>query len=157
MLMSESIYGQLPVPPALVYLLHQLREHGIGYHLYGAVPDADMVFVDIDRRVAENLGGRDMPGRWSLCSPHYLSQRALEQGRQDPIPDAGILPEAVVIAFGGQEAESLDHFKAMCEQIRFLRQLSPSRLVYHSQKPPEPMEIHELMQVLKASSKGEDT
>lgn len=154
--MSDPTFGHLPVPPALVYLLHQLREHGIPYHLYGEIPEADMVFVDIDRRVADHLDDGQMPGQWSLCSPHFLSQRALEQGRSDPIRDKQIMPEAVVIAFGGKEAENLHHFKALCDQIRFLRQLSPSRLVYHSRQPPEPMEIHELMQVLKASSSAGD-
>ena len=154
--MSDPIFGHLPVPPALVYLLHQLREHGIKYHLYGEIPDADMVFVDLDRRIAEGLRGQDMPDNWSMCSPHFLSQRALEQGRSDPINDEDIVPEAVVIAFGGREAENLEYFKALCDQIRFLRQQSPSRLVYHSRQPPEPMEIHELMQVLEASSTGGD-
>lgn len=150
--MNELTFGGLPCPPALVYLLHQLREHGIGYRLYGEVPDTDMVFVDIDRRVAKNLKNSQMPDNWSMISPHYLSQRALEQGRRDPISDSNIIPEAIVIAFGGKEAESFEYFQALCEQVRFLRQMSPSRLIYHSRQPPEPMEIHDLIKLLQASS-----
>ncbi len=142
----------LPVPPALVYLLHQFKEHGIHYELYGEIVDAEMVFVDIDRSVARHLEAIDMPGDWSLISPHYLSHRALASGHGDAIGSTDNPPEAVVIAFGGEEAKNREFFDALCEQVKYLRQQCPSRLVYHNTNPPSPMEIHELIALLKAGS-----
>jgi len=154
--MTNRIFSALPVPPALVYLLHQLRENGIAYRLYGEIPGTDMVFVDIDRDIAGQLKPDVMPDDWSIISPHFLSQRALEQGESDPIAVGDVVPEAVVIAYGGREAEKFDHFQALCEQVRFLRHQSPSRLVYHSLQPPEPIEIHHLIQLLKSQTHARD-
>ncbi len=151
--MNRSMESLLPVPPALVYLLHQLRENGIGYRLYGEVPDTEMVFVDLDRDIASNMKPEDMPERWSMINPHFLSTRALQEDGKDHISDESIVPEAVVISFGGQEAEDFQNFQALCEQVRYLRQQSPSRLVYHSKEPPEPMEIHALISLIKADDK----
>lgn len=148
--MNNPFESALPVPPALVYLLHQLREHGIGYRMYGEVPDAEMVFVDLDREVAANITDDEMPNRWSMISPHFLAHRGLESDGKDPISDKSVVPEAVVISFGGREAEKFENFQALCEQVRYLRQQSPSRLVYHSKEPPEPMEIHDLIALIKA-------
>jgi hypothetical protein len=147
--MKNPLENLLPVPPALVYLLHQLRENGIGYRLFGEVPDAEMVFVDLDRNIATNLKPEAMPERWSMISPHFLAHRALESDGKDFITDKSIVPEAVVISFGGREAEDIQNFQALCEQVRYLRQQSPSRLVYHSKEPPEPMEIHALIELIK--------
>lgn len=150
--MTNQLFSGLPVPPALVYLLHQLKAHGIQYQLYGEVPNCDMVFVDIDRTVARGLDSSMMPKDWSMISPHFLSQRALEKGEDDPIVDADYVPEAIVIAYGGKEAEELEHFQALCEQVRFLRHQTPSRLIYHNSQPPEPMEIQELISMLKKNT-----
>ena len=147
--MKNPLEALLPVPPALVYLLHQLRENGIHYRLYGEVPDAEMVFVDLDRDVAENLSADDMPAHWSMISPHFLAHRGLESDGRDPIADDSVGPEAVVISYGGKEAEDMQNFQALCEQVRYLRQQTPSRLVYRSKEPPEPMEIHALIQRIK--------
>jgi len=154
--MNEQLFSALPVPPALVYLLHQLKEHDLQYRLYGEIPDTEMVFVDIDRDIADHLDSEQMPDNWSMICPHFLSQRALEKGHVDPISDDDFVPEAVVIAFGGREAEEFDHFQALCEQVRYLRQQSPSRLVYHSKKPPEPMEIQELIKMLKVATSARE-
>ncbi len=148
--MNRSLFSNLPIPPALVYLLHQLREHGIDYSLYGEVPNSDMVFVDIDRAVAKSLTQTGMPVDWEIINPHFLSQRALEVGEPDPISNDEVEPEAVVIAFGGHEAKTSENFQALCEQVQFLRTHPPSRLVYRSSTPPEPMEIQALIQMLKA-------
>ncbi|WP_320823049.1 hypothetical protein [Reinekea sp.] len=149
-------FSTMPVPPALVYLLHQLRLHQIKYRLYGEVADTGMVFVDLDHEVADQLDTDRMPASWSLICPHFLSQRALVDGQADPISDRNRIPEAIVIAFGGREAERLEHFQALCEQVRYLRQLSPSRLVYHNDHPPEPVEIHEIISHLKLASQARD-
>jgi hypothetical protein len=154
--MTDRIFSALPVPPALVYLLHQLREHQIAYRLYGEIPDTEMVFVDLEREIAANISNRDLPNDWSVVTPHFLSQRALEKGLNDPIADEDVVPEAVVIAYGGREAEKFDHFQALCEQVRYLRSQSPSRLVYHSKQPPEPMEIHQLIEKLKVTTRSRD-
>jgi hypothetical protein len=147
--MKNPLEALLPVPPALVYLLHQLRENGIGYRLYGEVPDTEMVFVDLDRDIAANLMDEDMPDRWSMISPHFLAHRGLETEGKDLIADKTVVPEAIVISFGGREAENFQNFQALCEQVRYLRQQTPSRLVYHSKEPPEPMEIHNLIELIK--------
>jgi hypothetical protein len=154
--MNDRLFSALPVPPALVYLLHQLREHNIAYRMYGEVPDSDMVYVDIERDVAQNVDQNTMPDDWSMITPHFLSQRALKEGKLDPISDGDFVPEAVVIAYGGREAEKFDHFQALCEQVRFLRSQSPSRLVYNSNEPPEPMEIHELIEMLKVATSARE-
>ncbi|MDX1474181.1 MAG: hypothetical protein R3309_08420 [Reinekea sp.] len=154
--MKEPLLTALPVPPALVYLLHQLRANDIKYLLYGEIPGTDMVFVDIDRQVAGQLQTDRMPDDWSVISSHFLSQRALERGESDPIIAEDFVPEAVVIAYGGREAEQLDNFQALCEQVRYLRQQSPSRLVYHNRQPPEPMEIHHLIEILKVATRAQD-
>jgi hypothetical protein len=147
--MKQNRFLNLPVPSALVYLLHQLKENDIGYLMYGEIPDAKMVFVDIEYQVATDLDLDDFTENWSLVCPHFISQRALVDGKTDPISNEDYIPEAVVIAYGGQEAESFEQFQALCEQVRYLRQKSPSRLVYHSDQPPDPMEIHQLIQKLK--------
>jgi hypothetical protein len=113
-----------------------------------------MVFVDIERSVAANVSSSDLPDDWSVVTPHFLSQRALEKGENDPITDGDFVPEAVVIAYGGREAEQFEHFQALCEQVRYLRSQSPSRLVYHSSQPPEPLEIHELIKKLKVTTQS---
>lgn len=154
--MDHPLFKALPVPPALVYLLHQLKEHGIVYRMYGEIPGTDMVFVDIERDAAENLSTDEMPDDWSVITPHFIAQRALEQGEADPISDADTVPEAVVIAYGGKEAEQLENFQALCEQVRYLRSQSPSRLVYHNTQPPEPMEIHHLIEKLKQSTRSRE-
>lgn len=155
--MDRNPFANLPVPPALVYLLHQLRENDIGYLMFGEVTDARMVFVDIDYEVASHLSSDDFSENWSLVSPHFISERALREGETDPIVDTDQLPEATVIAYGQQEAASPEKFQALCEQVRYLRSKSPSRLVYHSDKPPDPMEILHLIQKIKStlnSTKG---
>lgn len=149
--MALHPFSGLPVPPALVYLLHQLREHKIGYQLYGEIPDTDMSFVDIERKMARGLNGAPLPEHWSIVSPHFMAHRALEQGQVDPITDPNQSPEAVVFAFGGREAQDRANFRALVDQVRFLRQQTPSRLIYHSRQPPEPMEIQALIARLKAS------
>jgi len=148
--MNKNLLDLLPVPPALVYLLHQLKQHDIEYAMFGEVEQANMVFVDIDRNIAQQLRNDHMPSEWSLITPHFLSQRALAQGKTDPIADGDHMAEAVVIAFGEREAEGFENFKALCEQVRYLKQHCPSRLVYHSNKPPEPLEIHALIDLLKS-------
>ncbi|TCS43810.1 hypothetical protein [Reinekea marinisedimentorum] len=150
--MSDCFGGAFPVHPALVYLLHQLKVNGIGYQLYGPIPNTDMVFVDLERRFASNLNADDIPEHWSIISPHYLSHRALINGDDDPIHESDADPEAVVLAYGGPEAECADNFRALCEQVSYLRQYCPSRLVYSNSRPPEPMEIQELILKLKAMS-----
>jgi hypothetical protein len=152
--MMTNPFLTMPVPPSLVYLLHQLRLHHIEYRLYGVVADTGMVFVDLDHEVAEQIDTERLPPSWSLICPHFLSQRALLEGQVDPISDPDRIPEAIVIAFGGREAEQLAHFQALCDQVRYLRQLSPSRLVYHNDHPPEPVEIHEMISHLKLASKA---
>jgi len=154
--MMTNPFSTMPVPPSLVYLLHQLRVHHIGYRLYGEVGDTGMVFVDLDQAVTDQIDIGLMPASWSLICPHFLSQRAMVKGQSDPISDSDHIPEAIVIAFGGREAEKLEHFQALCEQVRYLRQSSPSRLVYHNDHPPEPLEIHELITHLKLASKARE-
>jgi hypothetical protein len=154
--MRDLLKTSLPVPPALVYFLHQLREHGIAYRLYGEVPGTDMVFVDIDRDAIEGLQTDDVPSDWSLVSPHFIAQRALEKGEDDPITGEN-MPEAVVIAYGGKEAEQFEHFQSLCEQIRYLRHQSPSRLIYHSKQPPEPLQIQAIIELLKTTTRSRDT
>jgi hypothetical protein len=154
--MMINPFSTMPVPPGLVYLLHQLRLHQIEYWLYGEVADSGMVFVDLNHELAEQIDMNRMPASWSLICPHFLSQRALVEGQGDPISDLDRIPESIVIAFGGREAERLEHFQALCEQVRYLRQLSPSRLVYHNDYPPDPVEIHEIITHLKLASKARD-
>lgn len=143
---------ELPVPPALVYLLHQLKHHGIGYQMYGAIPGTEMSYVDLDRSVAAKIPIENIPRDWSIVCPHYIAHRALQAGKPDPIADPDVVPEAIVIAYGGKEAESFEHFQALCEQVRYLRQQTPSRLVYHNDKPPDPMEIHEIIRLINQES-----
>ena len=152
--MNDLPLSALPIPPALVYLLHQLRANDIVYLLYGEIPGTDMVFVDLDRNVAGKHKADALSEDWSIITPHFLAQRALERGDVDPISDRDVIPEAVVIAYGGREAEQFDHFQALCEQVRYLRHQSPSRLVYHNLQPPEPMEIHKLIEQIKASTRA---
>ncbi|MBU2864456.1 hypothetical protein QWZ13_01770 [Reinekea marina] len=149
--MKPNPFANLPVPPALVYLLHQLDAHGIGYLMYGEVSDAQMVFVDIEYQVASSLHAEDFGGQWSLVSPHFIAERALQEGAQDPISNETQMPEAAVIAYGGQEAATPEQFQALCEQVRYLRHKSPSRLVYHSNQPPNPMDIQQLIAKIKKS------
>lgn len=149
--MDKNPFANLPVPPALVYLLHQLRANDIGYLMYGEVSDAKMVFVDIEYPVASHLNADDFSESWSLVSPHFISARALQEGEADPINNADHMPEAAVIAYGGQEAATPEQFAALCEQVRYLRSKSPSRLVYHSDQPPDPMDIQQLIQKIKAT------
>jgi hypothetical protein len=149
--MSDGLSSILPVPPALVYLLHQLKVNGIGYLLYGQIPDTDMVFVDLARDYACNLNANNMPEHWSVVSPHYLTNRALKDGQEDPIQKRDSKPEAIVLAYGEKEARQTNHFRALCEQVSFLRQHGPSRLVYHNAQPPQPVEIHQLIAMLKAN------
>lgn len=151
LVMSEEVSGIVPTPPALVYLLHQLRENSIGYLLYGQIPGTDLVFVDLDRKFASNLrDAAEMPDHWSVIAPHYISHRALIRGEQDPIHGTNADPEAVVLAYGEQEAEQAEDFQALCEQVSYLRQCCPSRLVYHNAQPPQPSEVHQLIMKLKA-------
>lgn len=147
--MDKTFFANLPVPPALVYLLHQLRANDIGYLMYGEVSDAKMVFVDIDYDIASHLNVDDFSDSWSLVSPHFISARALQEGETDPINNTDQMPEAAVIAYGGQEAATPEQFQALCEQVRYLRSKSPSRLVYHSDQPPDPMDIQQLIQKIK--------
>lgn len=149
--MKPNPFANLPVPPALVYLLHQLDANGIGYLMYGEVADAQMVFVDIEYEVASNLSAEDFGGQWSLVSPHFIAERALQLGEEDPISHDNQGPEAAVIAYGGQEAATSEQFQALCDQVRYLRHKSPSRLVYHSNQPPDPMDIQLLISKIKAS------
>jgi hypothetical protein len=149
--MEKNPFANLPVPPALVYLLHQLRANDIGYLMYGEVSDAKMVFVDIDYHVASHLNAEDFSENWSLVSPHFISARALQEGEVDPINNEDQMPEAAVIAYGGQEAATPEQFTALCEQVRYLRSKSPSRLVYHSDLPPDPMDIQQIIQTIKTT------
>ncbi|WP_147714151.1 hypothetical protein [Reinekea thalattae] len=141
---------RLPVPPALVYLLHQLKVNNIRYHLFGEIPGTEMAYVDLDRDYAANLKQQVLPDNWSMITPHFLANRALVQGQQDPIQQ-GEEPESIVIAYGDHHDKEIEHLQGICEQIRYLREQVASRLVYHKAHPPEPMEIHQLIKQLKGS------
>lgn len=140
--------AKLPVPPSLVYVLHQLDEFDIPYFLYGEVPNTDIVFVDIDRNAALNLVSRSLPPGWQMIAPHYISHRAVERGEDDPI-SAKHLPEAVVFAYAKDEAENLQQYQALVEQVKFLSEQPPSRLLYLKHQIPQPEEIIELFSRLK--------
>lgn len=148
--MADLLSRVLPIPPALVYLLHQLKVNGIGYNIYGHIPGTQMVFVDLDRDYAQNLCCDSLPSHWSVITPHFLANRALVSGHADPIQTQEMKPESIVLAYGDDEAQFGDSFNALCAQVRYLQQHCPSRLVYHNGHPPEPMEIHGLIGMLKS-------
>lgn len=135
----------LPTPPALIYLLHQLREHHIGYRLFGIIPNSDMAFVDLDIECHKLRSIKSLPEKWQFITPHFMAHRAIADGFEDPIQSDKYLPEEIVIAFGGPEAEEWENFKALCQQVNYLRQRAPSRLIYENTQPPDALEIHQLI------------